>query len=141
MFETHNSSELSIPVDLSLDGLRAWSSVHIPHQLPWFHVQYMNRGADISQIVFLSDIDQLLQLQEKTNMKILEVNLVSSGHVNNRGTWGMELLKEIWIGFEPDTKHEQHALTFVLKNGDRYTDSELDTDEENLIKKEIIFST
>ena len=140
MFETHGSAEVSTPIDLSDEGVRTWSYINKQLQLPWFHVLYTYEDSDLNQIVFLSDIDQLLYLKEKTKAKILEVNLVSPDHVNNKGSWAMDALKEVWRGKEPGPEHVQFSEIFVLSNGFRYTHSLLDTSENDLLSKEIIFS-
>lgn len=142
MFETHISAEEYIPSELTIDGLRAWNSVHTRLHVPWLHVVYSSKSAEgyvLGQIAFLAYVDQLLQLDHKSNMKVLEVNLVSPNHVNNMGGWEMESLREIWVGFEPDTEHAQETEIFILKNGNRYTYSPLSTDEADLLDKQLIF--
>ena len=37
MFETHDSAEEYIPSDLTINGLRAWNSVHTRLHVPWLH--------------------------------------------------------------------------------------------------------
>ena len=142
MFETHNSAEEYIPREFTVKGLRLWSSVHTRLHVPWLHVVYTSKNSDgyvVSQIAFLTYVDQLLHLDQQTDMKILEVNLVSPKHINNKGSWEMEPLMEIWIGFEPDIEHKQAAEIFVLKNGNRYSDSSLSTNEGDLLDKKLIF--
>jgi len=142
MFETHISAEEYIPSELTIDGLRAWNSVHTRLHVPWLHVVYASKSAEgyvLSQIAFLTYVDQLLQLDHQSKMKIIEVNLVSPEHLNNKGGWEMESLQEIWIGFEPVTEHKQESEIFVLKNGNRYCYSPLSTTEEDLLDKKLIF--
>ena len=142
MFETHDSAEECIPSELTINGLRAWNSVHTRLHVPWLHVVYASKGSDgimLGQIAFLTYVDQLLQLDHQSDKIIIEVNLVSPKHLNNKGGWEMKALKEIWIGFEPDTEYQQETEIFVLKNGNRYTYSPLDTTEDNLLEKGLIF--
>lgn len=125
MFETSISAEISCPPIFGLD-LRLWSYVHLSLHIPWFHVEY--EICDINdqylrQILFLSDIEQLLNLQEEQGSMIVQVDLVSPACVNQQGCWKMEPLCEIWTGVEP--KSGQESTVFVVKSGARYVDSNL----------------
>lgn len=142
MFETHDSSEVHIPSELTVNGMRIWNSVHTRLHVPWLHVVYASKNSDgflLSQIAFLTYVDQLIQLDHQSDIKIIAVNLVSPEHLNNKGCWEMEPLEEIWIGFEPDIEHLQESEVFVLKNGNRYTYSPLSTEDEDLLEKRLIF--
>lgn len=142
MFETHDSAEEYIPSEFTINGLRAWNCVHSRLHVPWLHAVYVIKASEgyvPGQIAFLTYVDQLLQLDQQSNTKILEVNLVSPDHVNNKGAWKMDPLKEIWVGYEPDTEHQQETEIFVLKDGNRYTYSPLSTDEENILEKKLVF--
>ena len=78
MFETHNSYEEQLPDELRSDGIRMWNNVQMRLHIYWFHTVYRDMssdGCEMSQIVFLTYIDQLRQLDEHTDMKILEVNI------------------------------------------------------------------
>lgn len=143
MFETHDSAEEYIPSEIGLDGLHAWNSVHTRLHMPWLQVVFASRGTEgfvHSQISLLIYNEQLLELDRRADIKILEVYLVSPCHVNNGKGWEMAPLKEIWTGIEPGTEGRQETEIFVLENGDRYCYSPLSTEEDDLQDKRCIFS-
>ena len=143
MFETSISSEIDMPIELSTAGIQVWDCMYTRLHVPWLHVVYVIQDSGeyvCGRILFLSQVDQLLQLSQESDIKIMEVNLVSPKHLNNKHRWEMEPLQEIWLGIEPGLEHKQLTEIYVLSNGDRYTDSPLSTLEEELLEKNIIFT-
>ena len=74
------------------------------------------------------------------NYEVIEVSLVSPGHVNKTNQWKMEALEKVRIGQEPDLDHEQEAIIFVLKNGRKYVDSGLGTPINKLVDITTVYS-
>jgi len=139
MFETHEDGEVSMP-ELGDRGKHWWNFVQLSFHLPWFHVAYQTVAADSNvQVMFLPHIDQLIELSSNKEFKIIQVDLVSPGHVNDKGIWKMEPIKEILYAEEPNISHEQTAFVYVVLNGDRYVFSMLSTAESELLNVRTVF--
>ncbi len=148
MFETHDSAELPIPPGLGDPGIRMWSYVVCRLFVPWIHVvRRVNHEEDgepyaLHETLFLTHVEQLLQLQGDPEVKIVTIDLVSPGHLNGSDRWKLEPLAEIWEGIEPGTD-VQMAHVYVLKNGARYLDSGLASSESELrnLRRLLAFET
>lgn len=143
MFETHDEAEVPIPPVFGDPGLRMWSYVKCRLHVPWFHVvcrfTYEDKADEeahaLREMMFLTQVEQLLQLQEGgPRIQIEEIDLMTPGHMNGTDRWKLEPLAEVWEGIEPETDG-QRTLVYVLDNGTRYVDSALDTPESELIDK------
>lgn len=142
MFSTHELAEIRYPSKLLEPGEKIWSYIQRRLHTPWFHVTYeftYSEGAEYRRIVFITEVNHLLEIKNWV-VRIISIDLVSPGYLNNSDHWKMEPLKEIWQGIDPGTKNKQKAYVFVLKDNSRYTDSALDTTEEKLLSLEKIFS-
>lgn len=140
MFETVDRAEVTIPDELKDSDERAWWYVSSRIHNYWFHVTCeFNYGDDEEdvQMLFLTQIDHLMELNNAHYTKILQVEIVTPGHMNGSDRWKMEPLSEIWSGIEPDTPNDQDAYIFILENGGRYVYSGLDTKEQELLNKKI----
>ena len=137
MFETHDSAELPIPHGLGDPGERAWSYVVNRLFVPWMHVvrrvTYEEDGEPyaLHETLFLTRVEQLLQLQKDPKAKVVAIDLASPGQLNGTGRWKLDPLAEIWEGIEPGTDG-QKAYVYVLENGARYLDSALASSESEL---------
>jgi len=145
MFETVDYAEMPIPSCFSEDGERLWAHVRLQIHVYWFYVVYgvsSSDGEEIeqSQIVFFPYIEQLTKLASTQQVTLVEVQLVSPGHLNGEGLWKMEPLKEIWVSQEPDIAHVQHAHIFVVESGRHYIDSAVGTPENKIKHKELLFT-
>lgn len=61
-------------------GRLLWGYVIVPLHNPWFHVQYAltdESGDRFSKTVFLSTVDQLLDISQHDNVQLEHVDLVS----------------------------------------------------------------
>lgn len=143
MFETVTAAEIIIPDELKDHGEQAWWYVRNRLHMRWFHAtcafSYGNDQKDV-HMLFLTQIDHLLEVKNEETITILEVDLVSPRHMNNGERWNMEPLSEILVGYEPDTEYQQDAHIFVLSDGTRYVDSGLSTKEDDLLNKKTIFT-
>ncbi|MBI3440969.1 MAG: hypothetical protein HY052_04075 [Proteobacteria bacterium] len=143
MFETHQEAERPIPPGLGDPGVRAWSYAVCRLFVPWLHVLRSvtyQAGEDddetytLHETLFLTEVEQLLQLQQNPQAKIVAVDLMSPGPLNGTNRWKLEPLAEIWEGLVPQT-HGQRAFIYVLADGKRYVDAALDTPESELLNK------
>lgn len=119
MFETYEESRLKIPL---VSGRLLWGDVSVPLQNPWFHVQYAltDESEDrFSRTIFLSTVDQLLDISKLENVHLEYVDMVSPEHVNGADRWRMEPLHQIWR-LQIEENQSWHGYTFVLENGIRY---------------------
>lgn len=142
MFETHDSSEVITPADARVPGERIWTSIYSRLHVQWFHVIYdvSHQNEEVSRfIIFLPQTDQLINLSCDQDVDIVEVYLVAPGHLSGKDRWEMEPLDEIWRATEPGCGHIQFAEIYVLRNGNRYIDSSLDTPESELLDMKLIF--
>ena len=142
MFETHDNAEIEIETGFAEPGVRQWRYIKKPLHTHWFHVTYESCKADdelIVHIVFLSDPAQLEEFSKLGKVKILQVELVSPKYMNGSNSWKMETLKEIWQAEEPSNKG-QFAYVFILGSNAKYVYSAVDTPEQKLVNKRIIFS-
>ncbi len=108
----------------------------------WFHVVYeITHASDenFSYILFLTDIEQLIQLENDPNIELIEVCLVSPGYMNGESRWKMDILKEIIIGNEPESPANRSTYIFVLNDNIRIVYSDSDTSEDTLQNKMSIF--
>lgn len=126
MFETNDSAEISVPSAFSEPGMRVWTHVKYTLHMPWFHVVCRFRYEDneeeyaLHQMMFFTRVEQLLQLQqERPQIQMVEIDLVSPGHMNGTDRWKLEPLAEIWEGTEPEAEN-QLAYVYVLEDGTRY---------------------
>jgi len=98
MFETYDTARL--PSFFAKDGEYLWSYVGIHLQYAWFQVTYritVEDAVDISETLFLSHVEQLMEITKRDNIKIEFVDLVSPGYMNGSKRWKMEPLREIWL--------------------------------------------
>ena len=100
MFETADYAEMPLPSCFSEEGERLWAHVRLQIHVYWFYVVYgvlSSDGKEIeqSQIVFFPYIEQLTKLTSTQQVTLIEVQLVSPGHLNGEGLWKMKPLKEI----------------------------------------------
>lgn len=137
MFSTDDGAEVPCP----FSGIRLWANVTRHIHAPWFHVvvEGESDGITCSRMVLLSHIEQLRQMSEIPEVRILEVGLVSPSYINGTLRWQMDPLREVWIGIEPD--ESQEATIFVLESGVHYSysDSGFRTPPDKLRKDQLIF--
>ena len=142
MFETIDIAEVPIPKGFAEAGERAWWYVKLRLHIQWFHLvcEYTYEdGVQSSDMLFLDQIEHLLELNSIQTIKILQADLVSPGHLNGSDRWKMEPLSEIWVGYEPEIECGQEAYIYVLENGSQYVYSALGTKEQDLLNKSKIF--
>lgn len=84
--------------------------------------------------MFLTQVQQLLELQQVPHIEILETYLVSPGILNGTERWKLEPLAEIWEGVEPEAENHV-AYVYVLTSGVRYVNSALVSSENELLNR------
>ncbi len=142
MFETQRQAEIPLPPELNSENIQCWSHIQSRLHMYWFHVVYEITHAsaeNFSYILFLTDIEQLIQLENDPDIELIEVDLVSPGYMNGESRWKMDILKEIIIGTEPDSYAGELTYIFVLNNNMRIIYSDSPTTEDNIQNKVSIF--
>ena len=144
MFQTNKAAEVFIPVELSNNEIQAWDYVQYRLHMYWLQVTYgivNDNGEESHNTIFLTHLEHLTQLKSISGLIFYDVYLVSPNHMNGGKGWKMESLKEIYVAFEPDSEYEQEAHIFILDNGNRYVHSYIDSKEDDLKQKKLIFET
>lgn len=122
MFETHDNGKRK--TFFAIPGEHHWDYVCVSVPMPWFHVTCTisnHEGISLSLSFMLSNLEQLLEITQRHDVKIAFVDLVSPGHMNDAGRWKMEPLKEIWM--RTDARYpDQHGHEYILENGKSYLD-------------------
>lgn len=142
MFETQRHAEVLLPVELCDSDIQCWSYIQSRLHMYWFHVVYevtYAEGEVVSYILFLTDIEQLLQLGNDPSLELIEVDLVSPSYMNGENRWKMDVLKEIITGNEPGSYASQLTYIFVLNDNVRIIYADSDTTEDNIQNKTSIF--
>lgn len=141
MFITDKEAEHPVMSALIGKGQQVWGYVSLNIAIPWFNLVFEltdEDGHQFHQTVHLTTLNQLLDIKEIG--QIIQLDLVSPGHMNKQGRWQMDPLKEIIEGVEPDTEG-QKAYVYVLENGERYVRSNMSMLETDLIDVKVIFKT
>lgn len=136
MFETNELAKIEIPTTLSSPGEHVWGYVYSRLNLYWLHIVARSRfeedGFQELRIFFVSQVDDLIAINQSFKWEIKEVSLVSPSHMNKSGHWKMDLLDEILVDNESLIEHEQYGYVFVLSNGQRYADSINSSENEHI---------
>ena len=136
MFETHREAEVFLPEIFHGDeNIQNWGHVSTRLNTLWLYVncEPVDKKVGVASKMFLiTEIMDLLAIQADTSSTISEAYVVSPGYMNGSDVWEMNLLDHVLTGIEPMTDVEQHALIYVLKNGQRLVDSSLGTKEDDL---------
>lgn len=148
MFETHREFEIFLPGIFGEDeGNQAWERVSTRLNMLWFYVICLPADKEIDQLskmLLISGIEGLMDLQKDTSATISEAYIVSPSHINGSDVWKMNLLDHILTGTEPMPDFElmadveQHAHIYVLKDGQRFVDSNLGTKEDCLKNTQLL---
>jgi hypothetical protein len=148
MFETHQEYEVIMPGVFGGDeGNQVWERVSTRLNMIWFYVICLPADKEIDQLskmLLISDVEGLMDLQKDTSATISEAYIVSPSFINGSDVWKMNLLDHVLTGIEPMpdfelmTDVEQHAYIYVLKDGQRLLDSNLETKEADLTDIQIL---
>ncbi|VAW82623.1 hypothetical protein MNBD_GAMMA12-573 [hydrothermal vent metagenome] len=135
MFVTLESSEVFVPPGLKIPNEKTWWYTKMRLHIRWFYItgeHADDEGYISSEMYLMSQVNQLLELHMSKNITIRQIYLVSPSYTNSSGVWEMDEFSEILVGTEPNSKNDQEAYIFVLKNGTRYVDSLLSTKEQDI---------
>jgi len=144
VFQTNKAAEVFIPFELSNNEIQAWDYIQYRLNMYWLQVTYSivnDDGEESHNTIFLAHLEHLTQLRSMSGLTFYDVYLVSPNHMNGGKGWKMETLKEIYLGQEPGSEYEQEAYIFILDNGNRYVQSYMGSEENDLTQKELIFET
>ena len=141
MFETNDMSRMNNPLTLLGDDNYLWSNVSLRLHVPWFYVVYSIDYEDDSKnldILFVSNIKELINMSNEIIVHIDQVYLVSPGHLNKSDKWMMEPIDKIMEGSEPEYNQISHI--YIVENGNRYIDSGFGSKEEKLINIKTLYA-
>ena len=135
MFETNDMAKMQNPPPglIGRAGGHFWSHVTLKLEAPWFHIAFNVQASDGSKrqnVIFVTDIRDLVNINNDKLFEIEQVYLVSPERINKNGKWMMEPVSKILAGLEPE--YDLSAYIYVLENGNRYMDSDLGTKEQQL---------
>ena len=145
MFETNDAAEMKMPLDLFNNGERVWHIVQLRLHVPWFYLVYQvthSDGIKISSMIFITDIEQVIDLMSDTAIDLLEAYLVSPGHLNKKDCWKMEKLKAVWSATHKNesSMENSYATIYVLHNNSEYVYNDTESDSEMFTKDELILN-
>ncbi|MCW8988120.1 MAG: hypothetical protein OQK75_10705 [Gammaproteobacteria bacterium] len=141
MFETIDAAEIKFPAGLLAEGQRAWQHIKLRLHVPWFYVLYQTEysdGTKLSNFVFLAKEEQIIDMQSIDNYKIIDIYLVSPGHLNGSDCWKMEKLKEIWTARIKNNETYETVMIYVLQDNSEYTYSLNSDNNEGFIKDKLL---
>ena len=142
MFETHETARVNIPVGLVEPDESVWGYVYTRLNTHWFHIvarsTHEEDGYRELRNFFMAHPEGIQTLKDSPHWEIAEISLVSPTHMNGTNHWAMEPLAQILRGKESKLEHEQFGYVFVLRNGQRYTVS-LSNCEDDLSDKTSIY--
>lgn len=137
MFETYLNDERAYPyLDLSA-GNKLWESIQSNFHRYRYIVKAISNShiGSIKNTFLLDNIEELLNLKKKKDIKILNIHLLYSGCTEG---WKLKEVSEIWEAIEPDFNYEQTSYIFILKNNSRHVKSSFSTPEEMLLNKKLL---
>lgn len=141
MFETIDSAKVEMPSIFLPNGKRIWSNVSLSMHIQWFYVMYKTEYEDdpeLKNIIFLTTAEQVAEMSSLEKCQIVEIYLVSPGHINGSDSWKMEKVKEIWKATLKD-ESDTRARIYILEDEREYTHSYLTMDKTQFTKSELIF--
>lgn len=139
MFATTEFARAQI-FELDPDGVeQLWWFVENRTNQYWFHVSYRNKLDEhkIENTIHISHLNHLLEFQGTENIEILEVELVTPGHINGSGRWQMDMLVKVEKAVDPID--DQQLLAFTLQNNVVYTYPKTNSDPNRLEKRTTIY--
>jgi len=140
MFETNSLSKIVNPL-ARFDESHLWSAVSLRIHLPWFYVVLSNGdvdGLERVDMLFVSNVNDLIDMRRDLSVQVLQAYLVSPGHLNESDKWKMEEISHIKSGLEPE--RDQLAYVYELENGHRYIESALGSKEADLRDIDTIYA-
>ena len=141
MFETLITEEYGNESTGLATGIYSWPYIKMTLNVHWFHVTYFHseQGLQFTEVIFFTNLNQLIEFKENKFVEITAVELVSPEHMNKSGRWKMNQLKEIWCGEVPNAP-DNSAHIFVLNDKTQYVYPAIEIPINNLRNKKIIFS-
>jgi len=135
MFVTVDDAKLNLPFPVGDHGEHYWSSIHLRLNAPWFVVDFEIESDDkeyrTRSTILVMQFKEVLAIAE--SVKIIQIAIVSPSYMSDSAGWKMDLLKEGWLGSEPDMEGPETAILYVTDTGSRYVSSLLETPEAQLI--------
>lgn len=95
MFETHKSWEKQYFLSQEKD-YKSWYCFQLTNNRPWFYVKFRYNDDSNPEYLFISEIEGLRNISEKSNLKVQEVYIVTSSEINKTIYSQMHLLESIY---------------------------------------------
>lgn len=133
MFRSHQADMAGIP-GMFGDGLMHWHGVSRAIATHWYHVsvQRLEDGQFRNHTEMLNDEPRLVELllAQDESLVVQEVQVVTPGWMNKGGSWRMEKLISLSMGF---SRVEVPISVLEVESGDVYVDThESDLDVASL---------
>ena len=141
MFETIDAAEMNMPVGLLGEGQRMWQFVNLRLHVQWFYMLYeteFEKGSFSSDYALLTDERQIAEMSSFEHVKIIELYIVSPGHLNGSDCSKMEKIKEIWTAKIKNIKSNEKGMIYVLQDDSEYKYSLSTNNNEDFIKNELL---
>ena len=141
MFETIDAAEMNMPVGLLGEGQRMWQFVNYRLHMHWFYMLYQTdfaKDSVSSDFALLTDERQIAEMSSFDHVKLIDVYIVSPGHLNGSDCWKMEKLKEIWTAKIKKLDSGVEGMIYVLQNNNEYRHPAYADNSEDLIKDELL---
>lgn len=145
MLSTNDCHEAAQPWAAPGNGRRTWRVVSLELPTPYFLISYVRqqkRKAAISSTSILWHEDDLLafcdNVRDDTSVQSVQLNMMLPPAPNSMQSWRMVLVKEIWQGNVRG--HEQRAMLYITKDGERIVNSLVTNDERQIEAGTAVFS-
>lgn len=119
MFHTYRGAELLLPSGLGPDGVRSWTWMELSISMPIFLAAIECRGDEdegwsVVRNLWFTSVSQVIDAASQTEAgaRLIGVELLSPGYVNNTGAFKLDSLHHVWRHTE-----ERNSFLYVLKDG------------------------
>jgi len=141
LFVTNTAPKAPISGSIHGENYRIWDYIILPGEIHLYMAVYKNinsPGVDTPMTAMLSNVDQLIELQNDKTVQLYEAYLFSHDSLNDTMGWKLESLIEIQQGNIFST--DELATIFILKNKNRYISDMVDIEEGHIHNIKTIFS-
>lgn len=130
MFNTKEDFRSPLSALMSVEGDTSWLAAELALDVPWFMVVFLQPepvGHDAlirnrtMMFAHLQDVESLLALHAKGQVKVVSVLVVTPGRINGSERWKMEPLKAVWMAQEPSVSGPHTGEIYETDEGVKYT--------------------
>ena len=141
MFETIDAAEMNMPAGLLGEGQRMWQFVNYRLHMHWFYMLYhteFDEDSASSDFALFTNEEQIIEMASFDHVKIIDLYIVSPGHLNGSHCWKMEKLKEIWTSKIRNSESSSEGMIYVLQDNNEYKHPVYSDNSNDLIKDKIL---